>query len=136
MSALFSIVPKSDILAIWLRVCRFIEIGYAEADEYMPVDIVDRLRHGSMALWVVANDNLELIAAMVTELELRPSGMACRMTACGGSDMETWGMHQEKILEYAKAQGCVKVVTGGRCGWEKVLNGFKRVRVTLERAVL
>lgn len=133
MERKLSIVPPYAIPAIWKVVAPLIDRGYGEADEIMPDDILQRLFDGHMALWIIADEANKIVAAMNTELVRMRSGLACRMIACGGEDVRSWAHTHEAILQYARGQGCAKVILGGRRGWAKILPGFHQTLVTLER---
>lgn len=113
-----------------------IDSGLAVCDELMPGDILDRIANGRMLLWIaIDDDGGNIIAAMTTELVRMRSGLVCWMCQCGGDRMQDWSRFHVKVEEYARAEGCVKVRIKGRPGWEKVLNGYRRCDVTLEKVL-
>lgn len=75
-------------------------------------DVVDALVSGEMQLW--ATDS----AAVVTELQVFPQRKACNFFLAGG-DMNQLAHFQRVIGEWAKAQGCQRLIITGRRGWER-----------------
>lgn len=120
--------------AIWPRVRDMIDVGYAACDDLMPADIVEQIRYAKIVLWIAIDDETgNIIAAMTTEVVPMRSGLVCWMSQCGGDRMQDWKRFHVKIEEYAKAEGCVKVVLKGRGGWERVLEGYRVRTVMLEK---
>lgn len=113
-----------------------IDIGFAVGGEFMPDDLPARIADGRVLLWVaVDEDTGEVYAAMTTELVPMRLGLVCWMGQCGGRGMREWAQFHVKIEEYARAEGCVKVVLKGRFGWERVLDGYRVRTVTLEKVL-
>lgn len=122
--------------SIWERVRGMIDIGYMAGDDLMPGDMLERIRYGRTVLWIAIDDeDGNILAAMTTELVPMRSGLVCWMCQCGGDRMQDWKRFHLKIEEYAKAEGCVKVVLRGRAGWERVLEGYKVRTVQLEKVL-
>jgi len=127
-------VSPDKIDAVWPIVEPMIRSAYEAGDEIMPDDLVDWLKAGKGLLWLCIREN-KVIAAMTTSLERKRSGLCCRMVCCGGVDMNYWRACEDRIVEYARAEGCVKVRVEGRVGWARVLPGYKVERVHLEKAI-
>lgn len=120
----------------WDRVRDFIDAGLAVCDELMPANMVDRIATGKTLLWVAIDDeNGNIIAAMTTELIPQRSGLVCWMCQCGGERMQDWSRFHTKVEEYARAEGCVKVVLEGREAWQRVLRGYRVRSVRLEKVL-
>lgn len=120
----------------WPRVMDMIDAGLAVCDELMPADMVDRIGAGKTLLWIAIDDaNGNIIAAMTTELVPMRSGLVCWMCQCGGDRMQDWSRFHVKVEEYARAEGCVRVVLKGRPGWARVLEGYRIRNVTLEKVL-
>lgn len=116
---------------VWLHVSHFVDAAYRETDRVTP-DVLGWLREGKGLLWVVW-DGTKFIAAAVTSLEQHLSGLACRVSACGGDGMGTWLHHLSEIEDYAKREGCVKVWLEGRRGWSRALEGYRQFTVSMEK---
>lgn len=122
--------------SIWPRVRDMIDVGYMAGDDFMPEDIVERIRYARIVLWVaIDEDSGNIVAAMTTELVKMRPGLVCWMCQCGGDRMQDWSHFHVKVEEYAKAEGCVKVILRGRPGWAKILEGYKIRTVQLEKVL-
>lgn len=136
MSVIVSAVEPNMARSIWDRVSDMIDIGYSVGDDFMPKDILEQIRYGQIVLWIaIDEDTGNILAAMTTELVPMRSGLVCWMCQCAGDRMQDWARFHVQIEEYAKAEGCVRVVLKGRRGWERVLEGYKVRTVTLEKAI-
>lgn len=121
---------------LWPRVQSMIDAGYAAGDDFMPADMLERLRYGTVLLWVAMSDESgEIHAALTSELIQMRSGLVCWMCQCGGGDMKLWAHLHTKIEQYAKDEGCVKVALRGRSGWQRVLDGYSVRTVQMEKSL-
>lgn len=119
----------------WPLVSAMVEAAYSEVDEPMPDDMPARISDGRALLWIFVRADA-ILAALVTSLSRKPSGLACRMVSCGGSELELWRRCEADIANYARAEGCVKIIAEGRRGWSRVLgNDYEVTRVTLEKRI-
>lgn len=122
--------------SIWPRVRDMIDIGYSAGDDLMPADMLERIRYGQVVLWVaIENPDGNILAAMTTELVPMRSGLVCWMCQCGGDRLQDWSRFHVKVEEYAKAEGCGRVVLRGRPGWQRVLEGYTVRTVQLEKVL-
>lgn len=128
------IAPKL-VPSIWDRVQPLIDSAFEAADDFMPADMLLRLTSGRVQLWAAINDSGEILAAMTTELVPMRSGLVCWMSQCGGEGLHEWSRFIVKIEEYARAEGCARVVLRGRRGWLGVLDGYKVRSVQLEKVL-
>jgi hypothetical protein len=128
-------IAPSLIPSIWDRVRPMIDAAFAASDELLPLDLLDRLVSGRVQLWAAIEDTGEILAAMTTELVPMRSGLVCWMCQCGGSKVHEWSKFIAKVEEYARAEGCVKVVLRGRQGWRGILDGYRVRNVQLEKVL-
>lgn len=136
MTILVEAVEPHQATQLWSRVRDMIDIGYIAGDDFMPQDIIEQIRYAKIVLWVAIDDeNGNVIAAMTTELVPMRPGLVCWMCQCGGDRMQDWSKFHVKIEEYAKAEGCVKVILRGRPGWARVLEGYSVRTVQLEKVL-
>lgn len=91
-------------------------------------DIEADVLSGDQLLWLAISDRIE--AAATTHL----TRGVCTITACSGHQRERWLPLLARIEKYAKDEGC-KMRIYGRPGWERVLDGYRREYVILEKAL-
>lgn len=125
-------VAPSMVAKFWPIVEPMLRRAYDEVDELMPSDLPDALSEGKLLLWISAPDG-KILAALVTALLPRPSGLACKLMVCGGTDMAIWLGNHTQIEAYAKAEGCTKLFAEGRLAWNRVLPGYEAKRIVLEK---
>lgn len=136
MTVMVAALEPGTAASQWSALRGMIDIGYAAGGEMMPEDLPQRIAEGRVLLWVAVEDDTGIVlAAMTTELVRMRSGLVCWMGQCGGERMRDWADFHVKVEDYARAEGCVKVVIKGRFGWERVLKGFRVRTVTLEKAL-
>ena len=116
----------------WPLVRDMIAAGYAAMGEIAPHDLPKWLADKKGLLWISVFEGA-IVAAMTTSLVPSPDGLVLRMVSCGGSHMDLWKQCHSQIEEYAKQEGCVRVVSEGRPGWARVLDGYKVKAVVLEK---
>ena len=136
MSIVVAALEPSAAASQWPALRGMIDVGFAAGGEFMPEDLPQRIADGRVLIWVAIDEESgQVHAAMTTELVPMRSGLVCWMGQCGGERMRDWAQFHVKIEEYARAEGCVKVVLKGRMGWERVLDGYKVRTVTLEKVL-
>ena len=96
-------------------------------------DIATEILNGEALVWIAWNE--KIAAAASTSLQRIGPDLICVLTACGGSDMRDWLPLLGKIEAYAKAEGCKSLRIFGREGWQRVLDGYERSAVVLEKAL-
>ncbi|MDE5451333.1 hypothetical protein GWE18_00385 [Bradyrhizobium sp. CSA112] len=92
-------------------------------------DIESDVLEGKQLLWLAWSDHIE--AAATTHL----SRGVCTLTACSGHQRERWLPLFARIEKYAKDESCRAMRIIGRPGWERVLDGYRREFVILEKAL-
>lgn len=135
MSGQLLAVAPEDVDKVWPFVADMIDDAYAAMDEDTP-DVRRWLVERKGILWVYATDDQVIHAIVTTSLVRKRGGrLACRMVACGGRMMEAWKHHHATIEEYARGEGCYKVMADGRPGWARVLEGYNVTAVKLEKGI-
>lgn len=115
--------------AVWPLVERGCAGGGADPREMMVMAL-----RGDAVVWVVIHDE-DIKGAVVTEVNDWPECRALRILAMGGDGMKHWiGAVVDTLKAHARANGCDRLVTEGRRGWERVL-GLKPVRYVYEMGV-
>lgn len=120
---------------IYPSIAALIEAAYAAADEFVPENIIEWMSSGHVLLWLAVDDSETPLAAVTTELWKRPSGLVCKIVACGGVGLKRWLPLLRAIEDYAAAEGCSKILIEGRPGWVRLLTDYAPVRVAIERRI-
>lgn len=128
-------VPPEAVADLWNAVRPMIERAYAETDEFCPTDMLDGLKAGKLLLWVSAPSGT-ILAVLVTALLPKPSGLACKLVACGGTGMKIWLNGHTQIEAYARAEGCAKLLAEARPGWIRKLPGYTINGMVLEKRLI
>lgn len=94
-------------------------------------DIEESILIGCGLVWIAWDE--KIVAAASTTLERIGSDLICVLTACGGSGINEWLPLLNKIEEYAKAEGCKAMRIFGREGWLRVLDGYHKMAIVIEK---
>lgn len=89
-------------------------------------DVWDLIVSGPVQLWPTPN------AVMVTVLEAFPRKKLLRGWLAGGKLSEIQE-HEPRIRAWAEKQGCDHIVIGGRFGWLRAFDGYRRVSTAMAR---
>jgi hypothetical protein len=117
---------------VWPLVRPYLDDGFAKHDDFMPEDLLDRVSAGKVLLWVAVVDE-RIVAAMLTCLLKKRSGLVCRMLATGGTDFSIWKSWHTRIEAYARNEGCVRLESECRQGFLRALTGFRLARIITKR---
>lgn len=103
---------------------RAVDRGYSDFDQ------IERDVQNANALLWVAWDGFEILGAGITQITPNKD---CTIIAWGGRQMWKWIHLEQKVADYAKAEGCRRLLIIGRKGWQRMLPHYKPLCVTLER---
>jgi len=118
---------------MWPIVRPFLERSYAKANQDIPETVLDDLRADRRRLWVVVVGSDEIIAAGTTALYQMKTGKMCKIEHFGGMGMNFWLDQLAVIEQYAREQGCDRVMFEGRRGWGRKLVDYQQTAVILEK---
>ena len=127
-------VDPDRIMEVWPMVRDMIDESYAACGEITPPDLPQWLSDGKGQMWISVYGEM-IVAVLTTSLVPMRNGLGLRMISCGGSRLDIWKDCHKQIEEFAKAEGCDRILSEGRPGWSRVLgiDGYKVTRVTLEK---
>lgn len=134
MAAKAFMLDAAQVDDVWPAVANRIDEAYKSADETMPHDILNQLRSGHRQLWIVWNGEAVIAAVMTRIIQLRAYS-AVQVTAASGEDVGEWKDLITLIEDFARHEGCRKVIIEGRPGWERLFKNYRRARVVIEREV-
>jgi hypothetical protein len=129
-------MPPEEVYKIWAgTVHDLIDAGFAASDMVMPADILEQLKYGTRLLWLAITPEAVIVAAMLTQLFDMRTSKVCKLMECGGSRLHEWSRFRAQIEQYAKAEGCDRVMVEGRVGWAVVLKDYRVTGVILEKRI-
>lgn len=103
---------------VWYYIVPFIQRALDRGCRYSLEDIYDGLRKQNLQLWTWQPKEIE--AVMITAM----SGDECYIATMSGENMKDWLPHIKDVEEWAKSNGCKKIIIQGRKGWSRLL-GYK-----------
>jgi hypothetical protein len=129
-------VPIALVPKVWPLVVGWIAASLTAGKADIDADeVLRRLDHGSMQLWLLWDDLTERAkGCLVTELCDSVRGNYCNLVVVAGYDFKSWRHCTETIKQWARARGCVRLEGGGREGWERLVksDGWRKVRTIVE----
>lgn len=137
MSALQMIcIPPEEVWKLWPGpVHDMIDAAFAAADMPLPQDIAEQFKYGHRLLWLVVDTDARIVAAITTQLFEMRSGKICKITESGGSRLAECLPLKAQIEEYAKREGCDRVLIEGRPGWAGVFRDYRTTSIVLEKRI-
>jgi len=119
-------IPSDRINEVWEKCEPYIEMGNGKSrDEMSVMDIYARLSEARMQLWLIFDDDKEIISVLTTEIIEYPRKTTCRIVTLGGQDLDLWVEELlETLEEWALEKNCVAMETVCRKGFIKKLERF------------
>ena len=126
MNLYISGIPSDRINEVWEDCEPYIEMGNGKSRDEMSVeDIYKRLSEARMQLWLIFDDNREIISVLTTEIIDYPRKTVCRIVTLGGKDLDIWVQDWLETIEaWALENDCVAMETVCRKGFIKKLERF------------
>jgi hypothetical protein len=126
VSLYISGIPSERIDEVWKDCEPYIEMGNDKSrDEMSVMDIYAKLSQARMQLWIIFNDEREIISVLTTEIVEYPQKTMCRIVTLGGKDLDIWVEDWLDTIEaWALEKGCVAMETCCRKGFAKKLERF------------
>lgn len=129
-------IPPDEVWKLWPgKVHDLIDAAFASADMPMPADINEQFKYGSRLLWLVVDTEARIVSAITTQLFEMRTSKVCKVMESGGSRLTECLPLKEQIEQYAKAEGCDRVLIEGRPGWAGVLKDYRTTGVVLEKRI-
>ncbi len=126
MNLYISGIPSDRINEVWEDCEPYKEMGNGKSRDEMSVeDIYKRLSEARMQLWLVFNEDREIISVLTTEIIDYPRKTVCRIVTLGGKDLDIWVQDWLETIEaWALENDCVAMETVCRKGFIKKLERF------------
>ena len=119
-----SLVPHETVGLVWKDVERVLTKSVATAKGKADViDVLSGIFDGTYVLWVVLDDDNNIIAAFTTRLIVYPKRRALALDWIGGSKMREWSEQLVDVMtKYAKELDCQHLEGYGRKGWSRLFD--------------
>lgn len=117
-------VPRDYLWDAWPQVWPLLKPAYDKSRE--KTDLLGGLLSRDLQLWLIS-DNLVPVAGIVTRLlrESTSGNLHCRLWLVGGCRLSEWAPDFiEKLIPWAKAEGCTEINGSGRKGWRRIVARF------------
>ena len=126
MNLYISGIPSERLNEVWEDCEPYIAMGNGKSRDEMSVeDIYKRLSEARMQLWLVFNEDKEIISVLTTEIIDYPRKTVCRIVTLGGKDLDIWVEDWLETIEaWALENDCVAMETVCRKGFIKKLERF------------
>ena len=135
-----TIVPKEHIADVWPEIEKYAErCAKYTYGRFTAKDMLQNLLIKDQQLWVSFNTETKVIMGfLITEVTEYPQAKMLTLHFTGGKDFKSWvpdGL--PKIQKFARDNGCIKLESYGRAGWEKMWKdyGYKKRLVFYELPV-
>lgn len=136
---IISLIPKSEVPALWPVAGPLIERAWAEAPGYYrAIDILDHILQDKECLWGVFDEDLNMIACFTTQIELYPLSRKLVISSLAGEKIKLWYPDMMEIMQrFARDQGCSDIIARGREGWKGIGKNsrWRQVSATYEYPV-
>ena len=86
-------------------------------------------------LWLAWERGVGAEAVAVTGISEHALMRVAVIYICIGRQREYWIEFLAKLEDWARAEGCRRIEAWARPGWEKVLKGYRKTHVMLEKAL-
>ena len=121
-----SLVPTEAVGHVWKDVDRVLKKAVATVDNKAEmIDIFDGIYDGTYVLWVVIDEQDDVIAAFTTRLIVYPQRKALALDWVGGTRMKEW---EDQLIDtmrrYANELDCSHLEGYGRKGWGRALKKY------------
>ncbi len=127
-------MPPDKVGLLWPHVAHYIARAMQRGGMGKFADVEADVLGANSYLWV-ATENGAILAAAVTKVTERDGERVCTIVACGGYDWQRFGHLIEGLEKYARAESCGTIEICGRPGWQRMLAGYRTVRVVLAKDI-
>ena len=119
-------MPTEAVGHVWKDVDRVLKKAVATVDNKAKmIDILDGIYDGTYVLWVVMDEQDDVIAAFTTRLIVYPQRRALALDWVGGTRMKEW---EDQLIDtmrrYANELDCSHLEGYGRKGWGRALKKY------------
>ena len=133
------IIPVSPDLipSVWEHVAKMLDKAVSQSPNLLDIgDVYMGALNKAYVVWVVIDDNKEMVAAITTRKIDYPKSCALAIEFVGGNRMSEWiDLALDTFEKHAKVNGCTTFEGYGRKAWGRVLEkrGWKPAYVTYKK---
>ena len=134
---MISLVPNEYLHLVWDKARdHLVHFEKRSGGKYSVDDIGKMISDEIQQLWIIADDDHEVVGAVVTQVWETPQKKICDVVACAGDGLDDYLYESMKELEnFARLNHCDAMRVEGRNGWLKVLEpyGFGKTSIVMEK---
>ncbi len=130
----FAGIPSKEVDFYWHEALPLLAPAIESNGNHTAESILIGLKRAQLQLWC-AFDQDKMIMAGITEIADYPKVRQCLLFLCGGKRMDLWLEALPYVEQWAKEQGCRKVLISGRRGWLRALKGYTERSIVIERDI-
>ena len=132
-----TLLTPEQVSGQWDKMLPLVEKGVERNQgEYDSGDVRVKLGRGEWFAWLVYKESELVCVAVSGEVEF-PKYKIHQIICVGGKDMKSWLPLIEEIADFAKQNGCRKLTSYGRVGWDRILcnYGFNETYRVMEKVL-
>ncbi len=122
-----AIVPHYHVMDVWMKVLPLIMKGEKHWKDFYSLNQIRRnLIEGTQQLFVIIEDETDIIACIISQIDQFPTKKIARIAYCGGRRLKPKMMPMVigQIENWAKREGAVMIDILGRKGWGRLLPDY------------
>jgi hypothetical protein len=117
-------IRRADVRECWDEVWPLIQPAVALGGLHTEASVLGCLIDSEMQLWVAEVDGAPAMA-LVTEVAGYPARSICVLLFAGGTRLDQCKPLLTAVEQWAREQGCDRMVVSGRRGWVRTLPGYQ-----------
>jgi hypothetical protein len=118
---------KSPLQTLWPQIAPLLERAVEHSDQMTTLEAeATALANKLKQLWIVINDEKQIVAAGVTSLQKFVTGkFIANIELFGGANMKDFFDLRGEFEKWAKEEGCEEIRFFARKGWTKFLDDYR-----------
>jgi hypothetical protein len=125
-------ISADKVGMIWPTIKPLMLDAVTEMGTHEIEDVLAAIIQRDWQLWLSVRSHI-IEAVCITQINVCPKIKVCRIVLVVGDGMKDWVHLEDGIADWAKGQGCCKVVGELRPGWKKILPHWSFGNIVAER---
>ena len=118
-------VKAEDVDILWPKVKDYLQRAIDKNQgEFNLDDVHNDLISENARLWIAYNEEGELLASAICEIQVLPRQKVCFIKLLGGEDFSSWSHTINAIEEWALDNGAERVTAYARKGFRKLMKAY------------